>query len=73
MIVLPSLWGVQIRVRLSNTFRTRPVTFSGVHVGRQCTSATIVAGTNRKVTFGRARTVTLARGEQRCSASSATC
>lgn len=67
MIVRPSLWGAQIRVRLSNAFGTRPVTFRGVHVGVQHSGAAVVAGTNREITFDHARAVTIAPGEHRWS------
>lgn len=63
MIVRPSLWGEQIRVRFSNAFGTRPVTFSGAHLGLQHSGAAVVAGTNQAVTFNHARSVTVVPGE----------
>src|SRR6266853_2709975 len=35
LIVRPDLWGRQARLRLTNVFGTRPVTFDGVFVGLQ--------------------------------------
>ena len=52
LIVRPDLWGRQARIRLTNAFGTKPVTFDGVHVGLQRGSAALVRGTNRPVTFG---------------------
>ena len=52
LIVRPDLWGRQARLRLTNAFGTKPVTFDGVYVGLQSGSAACCAGTNRPVTFG---------------------
>ncbi len=62
-IVQPQLWGPSTRVRLSNALGTRPVTFDGVHVGLQWASSALLPGTNRAVSFGGARSVTVAPGE----------
>src|SRR5882724_8815424 len=35
LIVQPDLWGRQARLRFSNAFGTRPVTFDGVFIGLQ--------------------------------------
>src|SRR5262249_50884828 len=35
LIVTPDIWGRQARLRLSNAFGTRPITFDGVRVGLQ--------------------------------------
>ena len=67
LIVCPSLWGAQARLRFSNAFGNRPVTFGGVFVGLQMASAAIVPGTNAAVTFGGSPTATLDVGEVRCS------
>src|SRR5947209_3671835 len=32
LIVMPDIWGKQARLRLSNAFGTKPVTFDGAHV-----------------------------------------
>ena len=52
LIVRPDLWGRQARIRLSNAFGTKPVTFDGVYVGLQWGSAALLRGSNRPVTFG---------------------
>ena len=62
LIVRPDLWGTRFRIRLSNTFGTRPVTFDDVFMGVQASAGTIVKGTNRRVTFGGSRTVTISPG-----------
>ena len=67
LIVAPSLWSTQARLRFSNAFGTRPLTLDGVFVGLQMASAAIVAGTNTAVTFDGAQIVTLADGEVRWS------
>src|SRR5262245_29205877 len=51
LIVRPSIWGRQMRVRLSNAFGTKPIAFDDVHVGLQLGAAAIVTGTNRAVRF----------------------
>ena len=51
LIVRPSLWGRQARLRLSNVFGTRPVNFDGAHIGLQMAGPAIVRGTNHSVTF----------------------
>jgi lysophospholipase L1-like esterase len=63
-IVKPDLWGNKMRVRFSNVFGTRPVTFDGVTVALQEYSANVVKGTVTPVTFGRSRSVTIPAGEE---------
>jgi lysophospholipase L1-like esterase len=67
MIIKPDLWGGVVRLRFANTFGTRPVTFDDVFVGLQGGAASVVAGTNRPVTFAggansTSRQLTLAPG-----------
>ncbi len=62
LILRPSLWGRQARIRLSNAFGTRPVSFDDVHLGLQLGSAALVPGTNRPVTFAGKATLTLEPG-----------
>src|SRR5688572_1393907 len=45
LIVRPSLWGPQIRLRFANTFGTQPVTLDDLFVGLQGTGGAIAAGT----------------------------
>lgn len=63
MIVRPTVWGRQARIRLSNTFGTKPVTIGGVFVGLQHGGAQVLKGTNRPITFARSPTVTIAPGQ----------
>src|SRR5271167_2316916 len=46
LIVTPDIWGRQARLRLSNAFGTRPVTFDGAFLGLQLASASVVPGSN---------------------------
>ena len=62
LIVRPSLWGRQARLRFSNAFGTKPVTLDDVHVGLQLGGAAIVPGTNRPVRFEGNPSVTLEPG-----------
>jgi lysophospholipase L1-like esterase len=61
--VRPDLWGRQARIRLSNAFGTRPVTFDGIYAGLQWGSAALVRGSNRPVTFGGKASITIAPGD----------
>lgn len=63
LIIRPDLWGRELRLRLSNAFGTRPVTFEAVYVGLQHSAAEVVAGTNQPVRFGGAGRVTVAPGQ----------
>jgi lysophospholipase L1-like esterase len=62
LMVRPDLWGRQARIRLSNAFGTKPVTFDGVYAGLQWGSAALERGSNRPVTFGGKPSVTVAPG-----------
>jgi lysophospholipase L1-like esterase len=63
LIVMPEIWGKQARLRFSNAFGIKPVTFDGVYVGLQYGSATLIAGTNRPVTFRGKPSVTIEPGK----------
>jgi lysophospholipase L1-like esterase len=63
LIVRPDIWGTQARIRLSNAFGTKPVTFDGAFVGLQVSGSTILHGTSRKVTFGGKTSVTVPPGK----------
>jgi len=63
LIMMPEIWGKQARLRFSNAMGTKPVTFDGIHVGLQHSSATLVAGTNRPVSFGGKPSVTIEPGK----------
>jgi hypothetical protein len=62
LVVRPTLWGEQARLRFSNTFGTKPLTLDGVFVGLQMGGAAIVPTTNRSVTFSGGQAVTIAPG-----------
>src|SRR4051812_33766376 len=62
LIVRPDLWGRQARIRLSNAFGTKPITFDGVYVGLQLGSAALLKGSNRPVAFGGKPSVTVPAG-----------
>jgi hypothetical protein len=63
IIVKSEIWGREARLRFSNALGTKPVTFNGVFVGLQLTSSAVVPGTNRPVTFGGKRSVTIPPGQ----------
>ena len=62
MIIKPDLWSRQMRFRFSNAFGTKPVTFDAVFAGLQMSGAAVAPETNRPVTFGGRKTVTVAPG-----------
>ncbi len=63
LIVKPDVWGRETRIRLSNAFGAKPVTFDGVYIGLQLDSSAVVPGTNRPVTFGGSASVTVEPGQ----------
>src|SRR5512140_516425 len=62
LILRPDIWGRQARLRLSNAYGTKPVTFDGIHVGLQLGGPALVKGSNRPVTFAGKDSVTIAPG-----------
>jgi lysophospholipase L1-like esterase len=62
LIVKPEIWGTEARLRFSNVFGERSVTFDGVFLGLQRASSAIINGTNRPVTFGGKNHVTIPPG-----------
>jgi lysophospholipase L1-like esterase len=63
LIVKPGLWGQKMRLRFSNAFGTRPVSFDGIFAGLQQSSATLMPGSNKPVNFGGRPSVTIPPGE----------
>lgn len=63
LIVHPGLWGRSARLRLSNAYGTRPVTFDQVFAGQQATAGTLVKGSNAPVAFGGQASVTVPPGQ----------
>ena len=62
LVVHTSTGGTDLRVRLSNAFGDRPVTFDDVHAGIRRSGAELVRGSNRALTFRGARSVTVPAG-----------
>jgi lysophospholipase L1-like esterase len=62
LVVRTSVAGDDLRVRLSNAFGDRPVTFDSVYAGLRRSGAELVPGSNRRLTFGGARSVTVPAG-----------
>lgn len=63
LIVRPTLWGRETRIRMSNALGNKPVTFDGVYIGLQTSGAEVAAGTNRTVLFGGEASVTVVPGQ----------
>ena len=63
MILKPEIWGREARLRFSNALGAKPVTFDAVFVGLHLASSALVPGTNRPVTFGGKRAVTIGPGD----------
>ncbi|PXA86936.1 lysophospholipase [Nostoc sp. 3335mG] len=62
LIVRPSVWAGRTRLRFSNAFGNKPVTFDGVFVGLQSSAAAVVPGTNAPVLFAGRKRITIAPG-----------
>ncbi|MHC3470018.1 SGNH/GDSL hydrolase family protein [Streptomyces sp. 7R007] len=62
LVVHTSTGGSALRIRLSNVFGDRPLTFDSVYAGRRRTGAALVPGSNRRLTFEGARSVTVPAG-----------
>ncbi|WP_443060248.1 SGNH/GDSL hydrolase family protein [Streptomyces sp. NBC_00444] len=63
LVVHTSAAGTDLRIRLSNAFGDRPITFDSAYAGVRKTGAELVRGSNRRLTFGGARSVTVPAGE----------
>ncbi|MFK0058370.1 SGNH/GDSL hydrolase family protein [Streptomyces werraensis] len=62
LIVRTSVAGTDLRIRLSNAFGDRPVSFDSAYAGLRAEGAALVRGSNRRLTFGGARSVTVPAG-----------
>ncbi|MFC8126320.1 SGNH/GDSL hydrolase family protein [Streptomyces sp. NPDC057302] len=62
LVVRTSVGGAHARIRLSNAFGDQPVTFGSAYAGAREEGARLVPGSNRRITFGGARSVTVAPG-----------
>jgi lysophospholipase L1-like esterase len=63
MVVRPSVWGREMRIRFTNVFGTKPVTIDGAFVGRQLAGPALVKGSNRPVTFAGKPSLVLPAGQ----------
>ncbi|MFD0065306.1 SGNH/GDSL hydrolase family protein [Streptomyces sp. NPDC056690] len=63
LVVHTSVGGDGLRVRLSNAFGDQPATFDSAYAGLQREGAELVRGSNRRLTFGGARSVTVPAGD----------
>jgi lysophospholipase L1-like esterase len=63
LVVRPDVWGPSARLRFSNAFGTRAVTFDAVYAAEYAIAGTLVPGTNHPVRFGGAGGVTVAPGQ----------
>jgi len=57
-----SIGGETLRIRLSNAYGAKPLTIGAVHLGRGEHGGSIIASSDRKVTFGGAEGTTIAAG-----------
>jgi lysophospholipase L1-like esterase len=62
VVLAPNFGGDQVRVRLSNAFGDRPVTFAKAAVGLVDTGAALRAGSSKPLTFGGVPSVTVPAG-----------
>ncbi|HEX5080842.1 MAG TPA: GDSL-type esterase/lipase family protein [Blastocatellia bacterium] len=62
LIIKPEIWGPEARLRFSNVFGARPVTFDDVFIGLSLASSAIVNGSNQRVTFEGKNQVTIPPG-----------
>jgi len=63
-VVHTTIGGRAVCIRLANTFSTQPVTFDAVYVGLQKSGASLVPGSNHKVTFGGNNSTTIREGAE---------
>src|ERR1700761_176903 len=63
LIVRPDIWGRQARIRLSNAFGTKPVTFDAIRIGLQSSGSSVVTGTDSAIMFGGKSSVTIQPGK----------
>lgn len=62
-VVHTSISGTAARIQLSNAFGTQPVTIADVHIAQRSSGSSIVAGTDKTVTFGGQSSTTIAVGD----------
>ena len=62
MVVPTSIGGRRVRVRFSNTYGTKALTLTGVHIAVRKEKSAIVPGTDRALTFGEKPSFTIPPG-----------
>ena len=62
MIPRVSIGGRVLRVRISNAYGARPLAIGAAYVGLRSTGPGVVPGSNRRLTFGRESSATIAAG-----------
>jgi lysophospholipase L1-like esterase len=67
LIVKPGIWGPQTRIRLSNAFGLKPVTFDDVFIGLQESGSAVVPGTNAPALFKGRKGVSVMPGDSAMS------
>ncbi|MET4645087.1 SGNH/GDSL hydrolase family protein [Streptomyces sp. NPDC006539] len=67
LVLRTSAGGSGMRIRVSNAFGDRPLVIGSAYAGLRGSGARLIAGSNRKLRFDRASSVTLAPGEIRYS------
>jgi len=63
LIVQPHLVSRVMRIRFTNVFGSQPITFDNMYVGLQKSGATLVHGTNQRISFQGRNTLTLPPGQ----------
>jgi lysophospholipase L1-like esterase len=66
-IVYPSVSGSKVRVRLTNTFGTAPLSVGAASIAVEKSGASTVASTRRALTFGGRKTITIPAGAEALS------
>lgn len=63
LIVRPDIWSQKARLRLSNAFGTKPVTFDDVYIGLQMSGSALVAKSNLPISFAGKSSVVVQPGQ----------
>jgi lysophospholipase L1-like esterase len=63
LVLVPSIWGREARIRFSNAFGTKPLTIDGGYLGLQQDGPALTKGSNRPVTFAGKASVTVPAGQ----------
>ena len=63
LMLKPSFWGQQARLRFSNVYGTKPLVLDGVFAGLQQSGSVVEPSTNTHVSFGGAPQVTIPPGQ----------